>query len=105
MTAEDAERRKAEIFSYPYYYTEDGRKRYINVGDIRDNRLCQYEVFDEYGRKLEDYWYGELVKTVYNDKKHTAFYLAIDPYAEKVTKENRPMYEWEYIENYWKPDE
>lgn len=90
---------RKEIFSLPCYYTETGRKRYIN---IRDYDMLLYDVYDEYGRRIKAYWYGEWWEKHFNDRNHTAFDIDCNAITGTITKCRRNMYEWEYIENYWK---
>lgn len=90
---------REEIFALPYYLTEDGRKRYM---EIHDDDMLRYRVFDEYGRLIKDYWYGDWSETYLNDRNHTAIHIDCNAINGKITKLKRKMYEWEYIENYWK---
>lgn len=91
---------REEIFSLPCYFTEDGRKRYIN---IRDD-MYLYDIYDEYGRRIKAYWYGEWWEKHFNDRKHTVLDIDCNAINGKITKLTRKMREWEYIENYWKDE-
>ncbi len=88
---------KEEIFNLPYYLTENGRKRYMEIF----GQDC-YKVFDEYGRTIEDYWYGYWWKKFYNDRKHKVTVINHDAENGVTSKYTRKMEEWEYIKNYWK---
>ena len=90
-----------EIFALPSYTTEDGKKRYIDIRDESDGDLRQYVVFDEYGRQIEDYWYGDWWKKIFNDKTHTVTDIDCNAINGVITKIRRKMKKWEYIENYW----
>lgn len=90
-----------EIFALPRYTAEDGKARYIDVRDASGGELRQYAVFDEYGRMIEDYWYGDWWKKIFNDKTHTVTDIDCNAINGVITRSRRKMKKWEYIENYW----
>ncbi|MDE5557897.1 MAG: hypothetical protein K2J32_09470 [Ruminococcus sp.] len=96
----EAETRE-EVFALPYYFTENGKKRYMEVHDYRQYR---YKVFDEYGRMIKDYYYGDWWEKRFNDFQHTVICIDCNGINGQITRIKRDMYEWEYIENYWKDD-
>lgn len=92
---------REEIFSLPYYLTENGRKRYMN---IRDYDMLLYDIYDEYGRRIKAYWYGEWWEKHFNDFRYTVLDIDCNAINGVITRTKRDMREWEYIENYWKDD-
>ncbi|MDE5835232.1 MAG: hypothetical protein K2H26_06900 [Ruminococcus sp.] len=88
---------KEEIFALPYYFTEDGRKRYIEF-----HEEDRYRVFDEYGRQIKDYWYGEWWERHFNDRNHTVYAIHFDFVDSRIYRIKRVMHHYEYRENYWK---
>jgi len=89
---------REEIFNLPYYLTENGRKRYMEVFD--EER--RYKIFDEYGRMIEDYWYGFWKKYIYNDRKHTTTIVYHNAENCDISKHTRKMNEFEYIKKHKK---
>jgi len=92
---------KEEIFALPYYFTENGRKCYM---EIHDSDMRRYRIFDEYGRQIKDYWYGDWWEKHFNDLRHTVLTVDCNAINGKITRYKRKMREWEYIENFWKND-
>ncbi len=92
---------KEEIFALPYYFTENGRKRYM---EIHDSDMRRYRIFDEYGRQIKDYWYGDWWEKHFNDSRHTVLTVDCNAINGNITRYKRKMREWEYIENFWKND-
>lgn len=92
---------KEEIFALPQYTTEDGKTRYIDVRSECGGHLLQYVIYDEYGRMIEDHWYGDWWKKIFNDKTHTVTVIDCNAINGVISKSRRNMKKWEYIENYW----
>lgn len=93
----EAETRE-EVFALPYYFTENGRKRYMEVHD----ETSRYRVFDEYGRQIKDYWYGDWWERHFNDRNHTVYAVHFDAVDNSIYRIRRDMHKYEYKENYWK---
>lgn len=83
---------KEEIFGLPYYLTQDGKKRYLNI--IHD---WWYFIYDEYGRELEEHFGNSYWLTYYNDVKHFKICIFFDQ-ETSIKHRNVWKYEpWDYI--------
>ncbi len=87
---------KEEIFSLPYYFTENGKKRYM---EIFRNDMLHYNIYDEYGRLIKEYYYGDWWKYFYNDKTGRVTVIDFDAiscrknkYIRDFNKEDYPNY-------------
>jgi hypothetical protein len=84
---------REELLKLPYYLTEDGKKRYLHTV------MADYwwELYDEYGRILEEHYGNSYTYYHYDDVKHIRKIESFD--QDNSTKRTyvREYYPWDYV--------
>lgn len=89
---------KEEIFNLPCYFTEDGKKRYM---EILKYDMMHYNIYDEFGRIIKVYFFGDWWKYFYDDKRHRVTIIRLDAincsktkYVRDFRKSDYPYYDF-----------
>lgn len=82
-----------ELYNLPCYFTEDMRKRYLNI--IWENYW--WEVYDEYGRMIEEHYGNSYWYIHYDDYRHCQTFISFDQETSRKSKTCWKYCPWDYI--------